>query len=451
MNNKVANNIEGIVDFDNWITAVLWKPTIVRVYINAPAGGAVGGRISTSSNATEDYYYLTPINNTAQFGPGYTVAKPANAINRAVLDDTLNFRLVWADNPTEKEGTVELDITVWYRQYGINFSSTRTINFLFRESPKLDIHVVLIHYTGLDFYGVPIDAVPTEADVISTLDSMLRLYPTYDYRLTGIDVLLWTSQLSLTQNFCDLFKKIEQLRSHSNTKDLYVGIIPDQSYHISGGIGGLGGGGGGSVLFFSGDGIEAAHEVGHALGLRHTQCAMTADKLDPNYPTYNSYPQGSIGEYGLDTVDLVVYDPITTSDFMSYCPPRWVSPYTFALLGELILSRWGLIEMISSKGSTVWNGKSINVLHLFFRIYRNKTLKVSSAFTIKQSHPAYIPRRSSGVIVELLTKEGIVIIDSICEALDHILHIISKICIILLIQRLIVFQIYSILSHLTCV
>ena len=59
--------------------------------------------------------------------------------------------------------------------------------------------------------------------------------------------------------------------------------------------------------------------MGHALDGKHAP-AGGAGGPDPNYPDYNGYMSGSIGEYGFDAVSSEVYDPNTSTDFMSYGP-----------------------------------------------------------------------------------------------------------------------------------
>ena len=67
------------------------------------------------------------------------------------------------------------------------------------------------------------------------------------------------------------------------------------------------------------------HELGHNFGRRHVLCAGIEPNPDPNYP----YPGGSIGQFGLDVAEGVLFDPANTFDYMSYCFPRWTSDYTF--------------------------------------------------------------------------------------------------------------------------
>ncbi len=78
-------------------------------------------------------------------------------------------------------------------------------------------------------------------------------------------------------------------------------------------------------------GTNMAHEIAHTYGRAHSP-GCGADGVDPDYPRYldgmgNPLPVGSIGEVGFDGART--YDPATTSDFMSYCLPYWVSPFTW--------------------------------------------------------------------------------------------------------------------------
>jgi hypothetical protein len=77
-------------------------------------------------------------------------------------------------------------------------------------------------------------------------------------------------------------------------------------------------------------GDTMAQELGHNfIGLEHTPCG-NPDNPDPDYPVHPGFRRGSIGEFGFDGAR--VYDPATYADFMSYCGPNWVSPYTFGRL-----------------------------------------------------------------------------------------------------------------------
>lgn len=67
------------------------------------------------------------------------------------------------------------------------------------------------------------------------------------------------------------------------------------------------------------------HELGHNFGRTHVTCTGIEPKPDIHYP----YSQGSIGQWGLDVVEEVLYGPEIYADFMSYCSQVWTSDYTY--------------------------------------------------------------------------------------------------------------------------
>ncbi len=82
---------------------------------------------------------------------------------------------------------------------------------------------------------------------------------------------------------------------------------------------------GGIGVGFDGGGEDTfVHEVGHALGRRHSPCGGAAG-ADGNYP----YSQGRIGSWGYDIITGNLYEPSGRADFMGYCNPTWVSDYTY--------------------------------------------------------------------------------------------------------------------------
>ena len=80
------------------------------------------------------------------------------------------------------------------------------------------------------------------------------------------------------------------------------------------------------------DGVTLAHELAHKNGVpQHAPCGNPAN-VDPNYPDFPSFsalPAASIGEVGFDSSTMQALDPLTTRDLMSYCSPRWISPYNY--------------------------------------------------------------------------------------------------------------------------
>lgn len=88
------------------------------------------------------------------------------------------------------------------------------------------------------------------------------------------------------------------------------------------------GSGNGSCGILSSDaGKTLAHEVGHTLGRKHAPCGLGKAPPDPNWPN-GTYPGGIIGQVGVRWSSSTVFGP-NTHDFMSYCGPAWISPYTY--------------------------------------------------------------------------------------------------------------------------
>ena len=67
------------------------------------------------------------------------------------------------------------------------------------------------------------------------------------------------------------------------------------------------------------------HELGHNFGRTHIQCYGNEPKPDIHYP----YPGGAIGQWGLDVLEGILYDPAIYADYMSYCSDVWTSDYTY--------------------------------------------------------------------------------------------------------------------------
>lgn len=67
------------------------------------------------------------------------------------------------------------------------------------------------------------------------------------------------------------------------------------------------------------------HELGHNFGRSHVNCNGLEPSPDLNFP----YPGGSIGRWGLDVAEDILYNPENIADFMSYCTDVWTSDYTY--------------------------------------------------------------------------------------------------------------------------
>jgi hypothetical protein len=74
-----------------------------------------------------------------------------------------------------------------------------------------------------------------------------------------------------------------------------------------------------------------AHEIGHAMGRKHSPCGAVADP-DPDFPRTPAYAEGRLGVWGYDLNARALVSPDTGRDFMSYCKPPFVSDYTYRAL-----------------------------------------------------------------------------------------------------------------------
>jgi hypothetical protein len=200
-----------------------------------------------------------------------------------------------------------------------------------------------------------------------------------------------------------LFNTIWNMRAASGTTDVYIGLLPP-GVPTSGVIGC---GGGGVAIAYKDGGSVLAQEVGHAFGRAHAPCGNPGGP-DPNYPTYNSYPSGSIGEFGFDSSNSQVFNPATTFDFMSYCGPVWVSPYTYI----------GLKNGITASPATAHADRAGDLtptverehLHLNFRVHRDGKVELLPSFHLKGTPPAALPEVGfeSPVSCDLMAGERVV-------------------------------------------
>ncbi|MEO7109486.1 MAG: hypothetical protein ABI183_03520, partial [Polyangiaceae bacterium] len=95
-----------------------------------------------------------------------------------------------------------------------------------------------------------------------------------------------------------------------------------------------------------------AHEIGHAHGRNHAP-GCGAQGIDSSWPSsYNvSGSQGTFGSIGIPGYDVVgktFVDPSQTGDVMGYCPPTWVSDYTYKALFTRVQQVNGAADVIGS-------------------------------------------------------------------------------------------------------
>ena len=202
----------------------------------------------------------------------------------------------------------------------------------------------------------------TSAAWLSTVRALLlSLYPIADLEITVRAPVPWSDPLTFTGNvdFGDINSMLRDLRdadgapngayyyalvAPASTYSAYCGgsCVTGQSYVVDDAADGnfrVGSG----VGFGSEDSAwTLAHEVGHEFGRYHAPCDTSGSDVD--YP----YSGGDIGVWGWDLRDGSFQAPGTTTDFMGYCDPTWISDYTWSAMFD----RTTAISALSARGKT---------------------------------------------------------------------------------------------------
>lgn len=323
---------------DNSIGLIAGKNTVLRVYVDTqgdptrPTIASVSGILEIRLPGSNTWNPVTRLN-------GPIPPKRDSAINRLNADDTLNFFIPGAFST----GTVDFRVRVFDAAHRDQpgFTSGRVQGTLeFVDMAPLRVRGVGVHYTGM---GLDIPAPDIQA-LQSTLSFVRKNYPVGRVVITGFDVIDYNGDFTdksgdgCGSGWGGLLRRLREMQGDSD--DVYYGLVPAR---VPTEWGGCGGGDGRVAAGMVGSGVIAAHEIAHAFRRRHAPCPPPGQKgsparIDENYPTYDALPSGSIGEFGIDDSG-VVKDPASTRDFMSYCSPRWISPYTYEALRQNFLRR----------------------------------------------------------------------------------------------------------------
>jgi hypothetical protein len=396
---------------NNSIPLISGKPTALRVYVDVDL---TGGGLWTPQQVT-GYLDVDGPAGKSRISPrnGAITAKAATSTNRVSLDDTLNFvipRLMSMDK-------VQCHLEAFDPVNHLDLASADFV-LSFVDVPLVPVHSVLIHYTG-PWAGPPTDHQATPLDVAFALDYVLRTFPLSGFVFDGCQVLEWSKDLTIAQNFYDLSGELAKLQAMS-AGDLYIGLIRGAA---CGGVCGLGGGM--TALFFAADGPEASHEIAHAFGRPHTPCDKAkAPGEDPNYPVYQNFPRGSIGEVGLDVLRDTTYNPMNAYDFLSYCAPTWVSPWTYLHLYDWIVTNIGGMGgggQGDARSSSA--GQTSEFYYIAFRVHRigagavSPHVEITDAFHLRRRPPRSQVAHSD-VTVELVADRGVLIDSQPAVAID---------------------------------
>ena len=326
---------------DNSVQLVAYKAAWVRVYVRSGLVGTLDGVTATLTLERRNHQmtYDTVATYSPQAPGALNVpATLAYATERGNIGRTLNFVIP----AREFHGTLRLTA----RLTGYE-ASEFAVDVRAHLVQTLRVRMIAVHYEGPSSANTPAPGQPAITQLNLPAPTLAQLQTTAATAMAAMPVQA-TGSFAICANM-NWFVPLDDMRSTAggcssnwdgflawlsllrdndgNRADVvYYGLLPaGMPLNVPGcGFGGLGSGAVGDPQTFM-------HEIGHGYGFAHTPCGA-AGATDPDYPVYEPYPSASIGEYGLDIRTGTVLDPGTTSDYMSYCFPQWMSLYQHARL-----------------------------------------------------------------------------------------------------------------------
>jgi hypothetical protein len=330
---------------DNSIRLIAGKPAWVRVYLSSIFGiSGVSGTLEVQRRYRGFLWKTVAIINPQppilSAVPSSLSVEASYTAKRDTLSNTLNFIIPGETMIGKMRLVARVSAGDANDEYGESIEAT------LRQTLRLA--GVMVEYDGptsmTNSNNLQIPA-PTLADLQAMSDEALTLFPvqsTAEYRSAG--TLTLTHHLedtSFPASGCGtgwnaLHADVVNARTADGNQPgwIYYGLLPNGV--PMGPVGGCGGGG--VAVGPVNQPHTLAHEAGHAATLKHAP-AGGAPNPDPNYPTYEPYPQASIGEYGLDINNGNIADPQNFRDFMAYGGPSWISLYHYdKLLDQPVLN-----------------------------------------------------------------------------------------------------------------
>ena len=331
--------IQGTTVSEKYAVMIANRDTLVRVFVTTGSGRkvrGVTGRLYGYNAQGNSLGYIEPQNDP--------IIAPSIESN---IGRTINFRLPFDWTKSGYAYHVDLDPDQLINESNRSnnrFPDQGVQSFNFTVAPALNMMVVPVRYKPY----------PTNNTFLPEIDNLayltwkpIKVLPvpvanyqthyTYSYfptaleqnldNLTGAGWLKLLLEITTIHNLEDPTGKLN-----------YFGVVNSFDAHgcDNGCINGVShiGGTGGSLTGVGwsgyGEGTNEAsetllHELGHNFGRMHVNCSGIEPKPDLNYP----YPGGRIGQWGLDVMEGILYDPAIIADYMSYCQDGWTSDYTY--------------------------------------------------------------------------------------------------------------------------
>jgi hypothetical protein len=382
---------------DNSIPLIAGKNTVLRVYTDTrtdpslPTISTISGILEIRGSGTSSWHTILPLN--GPIGP----IKDFD-IRRNNADDTLNFLIAEGFNT----GAVQYRVRVFDANHqdlpGFTSGSRRdTLQFV--NVKPLNIRGVLVRYTGTD----PPLGPPSINDFVTILDFTRQTYPVGHVNITGFDTIDYDGNFTNNSGFEGLLSVLREMQGDSD--DVYYGFVTSDVPQ-GGPIFGLGGGDGRVAASLDLDTL-VAHEIAHVFGRGHVPVGAQTFP-DYNFPTYNGFYRGSVGEYGIDNSGIVQGHPL--SDFMWPVAVQvaWISPYTYLGLKEMFdletVSYFFRSALRIGNSDAKYLPSPTEHLFLNFQIYRDGKINLSPSFHYP-SNPLIKSGRKTPYLIELKDKK----------------------------------------------
>ena len=302
---------QSVQSFEFPVPLVAGRPALLRVFLTAPDGEAIG---------------FPPVRARFYLGAGeiYTVdvAGPAGAVPSRVeegrLDASVNVAIPAEIVRPGLELVVEVDPE---DTLGPDLGIAKRIPAAGRQAIDARIAPPL-HLTYL-----PVVRPARESgEFLSRVADLTEADPLFGPTLQWLPIAHFTVDVrepiyTTARTSDELLEEIEAIRVIEGEKGYYMGGLPPYLADDLGlrGLGFIGGRSSISNL----DSTTVAHELGHNMSLRHAPCGG-APGPDAGFPTRH----GTIGVWGFNSADSALVDPGAT-DVMSYCEPNWISDFSF--------------------------------------------------------------------------------------------------------------------------
>jgi len=377
---------------DNSIPLIAHKQTVVRVY---PWSYQDRTRTLTGQIAWRKIVRGETVATGWIDAANRVTTRAWDQVDRGAASHTVNF-IVPASLCTAE---LVMEVEIWNADAPSNAVRDKVSQRVqFERVGELRVRGVLIHYTGKDAAGNDTDiAAPTNGDLFRTLGWMERMLPIERFHVVGTQV--EKTAIDFTQpnskGWIELNGKLAEMSFASTTSEIYIGLLP------SGVPTGTTGGYGGmswrndqtarTALFYQGDGWSGAHEIGHSMGRGHVRCSGSEGNPDLSYPNYPTGAAGTIGEFGFDSTDMTAMSAANFRDIMTYCTPKWISPYTYTgILAEMRRLPAYAVQTVSERRESGVRTSRREMALLRLRLERGGRVQLVSCVRLTKDSPVQL-------------------------------------------------------------